>query len=198
MKRALAAGLPFFVLAVIAFPIGTMQHELGHVLAAKLADIPVKLSYTSVHEPIVISQQRYFYLALGGPLATWIFAVAAFVFVYVRKKKGLWPEGTRPSIWQVILTCIAMFSARSLLDGFFFISTGFQGAAGDERIILGYLNMPLIPIVLIEIIAAALIAVTVFRCISIGYRLGSVAGFIFGVFFGLYFWCGVLGPVILP
>ena len=37
-------GLTFFAIMLIILPLGYMQHEIGHVIAAKMADIPVTLS----------------------------------------------------------------------------------------------------------------------------------------------------------
>ncbi|UCE24224.1 MAG: hypothetical protein JSU74_13180 [Candidatus Zixiibacteriota bacterium] len=191
-------GLVFFALMIIILPLGYMQHEIGHVIAAKMADIPVTLSYYCVHEPPDLGARGYCLLCLGGPLATWSFAVAGFVVLFVGRRRNWWDRGKAPSIGQILLTCVALFSARSLLDGFFFIRTGFEGGAGDERMILDYLGVPLVPVVFLEIIVAAFIAVMSFRYISRGYRLSSVIGYTAGLFAGLFLWMSVVGPILLP
>ncbi len=198
MKKQIVVGLLFFTLMVIILPLGYMQHEIGHMVTAEMADIPVTLSYYCVHEPEDLDAKGYFLLGIGGPLATWSFALAAFVVLLIGRRKHWWHLEDAPSIGQILLTCVAMFCARSLLDGFFFIKTGFEGGAGDERLILDYLGVPLVPIVLLEIIVAGIIAVLVFRYISKRYRTISVVGYISGLFVGLYLWMGVVGPIVLP
>lgn len=194
----LKVGLLFFILMVFILPLGYMQHEFGHVIGAEIADIPVTLSYYCVHEPEDLDERGYFLLGLGGPLATWSFALTAFVVLVIGHRKHWWQTEQSPSIGQILLTCVAMFSARSLMDGFFFIRTGFEGGAGDERLILNYLGIPLVPIVFFEIIVAGVIAVLVFRYISKEYRIPSIVGYIAGLFLGLFLWMGVVGPLILP
>ena len=183
---------------VIILPLGYMQHECGHVITAEMADIPVTLSYYCVHEPENLDERGYFLLGLGGPLATWSFALTAFIVLVIGRKKHWWHTEQAPSISQILLTCVAMFSARSLLDGFFFIRTGFEGGAGDERLILDYLGIPLVPVVFLEIIVAGIIAVLAFRYISKGYRIHSIIGYVSGLFIGLYLWMGIVGPIVLP
>ena len=194
----LKVGLLFFVFMVIILPLGYMQHECGHVITAEMADIPVTLSYYCVHEPENLDERGYFLLGLGGPLATWSFALTAFIVLVIGRKKHWWHTEQAPSISQILLTCVAMFSARSLLDGFFFIRTGFEGGAGDERLILDYLGIPLVPVVFLEIIVAGIIAVLAFRYISKGYRIHSIIGYVSGLFIGLYLWMGIVGPIVLP
>jgi len=198
MKKPIIIGLLFFVFMVIILPFGYMQHEFGHVIAAEMADIPVTLSYYCVHEPEDLDNRGYFLLCLGGPLATWSFSLAAFVVLIVGHKKRWWHSEQAPSIGQILLTCTAMFCARSLMDGFFFIRTGFEGGAGDERMVLDYLGIPLVPIVFLEIIVAGIITVLAFRYISKGYRIVSALGYILGLFVGLYLWMGIVGPIVLP
>ncbi|UCG60734.1 MAG: hypothetical protein JSV52_10400 [Candidatus Zixiibacteriota bacterium] len=191
-------GLLFFAFMVIILPLGYMQHEFGHVIAAKMADIPVTLSYYCVHEPEDLDARGYYLLCLGGPLATWSFAVAGFVVLFIGRWRNWWNRDRAPSIGQILLTCVALFCARSLLDGFFFIRSGFEGGAGDERMILDYMGVPLVPVVFLEIIVAAFITVKSFRYISRGYRLPSALGYTIGLFAGLFLWMGVVGPIVLP
>ncbi len=87
MKKPIIVGLLFFTFMVLAFPLGTMQHELGHIIAAEMADIPVTLSYASVHEPEDLDDRGYFLLCLGGPLATWSFALTAFVILLLGHRR---------------------------------------------------------------------------------------------------------------
>ena len=194
----LKVGLLFFAFMVIVLPLGTMQHEFGHIVAAEIADIPVTLSYYCVHEPEDLDDRGLFLLGLGGPLATWCVALVGFVVLLIGRRKHWWHTDQAPSPGQIMLTCMAMFCARSLMDGFFFIRTSFEGGAGDERLIFDYLGIPLVPVVFLEIIVAGIIAVLAFRYISKGYRIHSVFGYVSGLFVGLYLWMGVIGPIVLP
>ncbi|OGU58373.1 MAG: hypothetical protein A2V66_10575 [Ignavibacteria bacterium RBG_13_36_8] len=64
--------------------------------------------------------------------------------------------------------------------------------------IFDYLQIPIIPIVFLELFVAVGITVTVYRIIPKGFRLVSGVGTIIGLFSGVMLWYGLLGPILLP
>jgi hypothetical protein len=191
---SLYAGLKFLLSAVIAFPIGTLEHELGHLLAARLMKIKARLTYGSVEEEGALTPRQHFFYALGGLLATWILCLAAFLILVITNSPG--EENISPG--RIALSCIALFTVRNLFAEYYYFRSAGQAGAGDERIVAGYLKIPLTPFMAVESVLTLVIIVGTCWLMPASERLGAILGFVGGVILGYLGWYGWLGPRLLP
>ena len=190
----LYSGLKFMLGAIAAFPIGTVEHELGHLLAAKLMKIKARLTYGSVEEEGPLSSRQWFFYALGGVLATWILCLVAFLVLVSTNSFG----EESMSLGRVALSCIALFVVRNLFAEYYYFKSGGQAGAGDERIIARYLKIPLMPFMVVEMVLTLVIVIGTFWLVQSGERLGAILGFPVGIILGYVGWYGWLGPRLLP
>jgi hypothetical protein len=187
-------GLKFMFCVGAAFPIGTLEHELGHLLAAKLMKSKARLTYGSVEEEGTLSSRQWFFHALGGVLATWILCLVAFL---VLVSTGSFGEESM-SLGRVALSCIALFVVHNLFAEYYYFRSGGQTGAGDERIIARYLEIPLMPFMVVELVLTLTIVIGTFWLVQSGERLGAILGFLVGIILGYVGWYGWLGPVVSP
>lgn len=192
----LDSGLKFLLCAMIAFPLGTIQHELGHLLAARLMKIKARLTHGSVEEQEPLNRRQWFFFALGGLVATWILCLVAFLILVSTASLG--KGRVSLPVWRIILSCAALFAVRNLFAEYYYFKSSCRAGAGDERMLTTYLEIPLTPFMIVELLLTLVIVIGVFLLIPATVRLGAVLGFLVGGTLGYVGWYGLLGPRLLP
>ena len=183
--------------------IGTLSHEMGHFLAAKLLGFSAELHYQStsysIPNNIEISQFQQIILTSGGPIQTIFVGTFGYLLLIFLNKRQI----TFSKIhWLAVL--LSFFWSRevfNLLWGFIsaILNNTTDYFGGDEAIISELFNLPLFVVTTIMGIIACIILIDIiFNRIPKEFRFEFILSGIIGCFLGFYLWMYHIGPTILP
>jgi len=154
-------------------------------------------------------QNKYFNTTLGGPLQTMLTGSAAFIILYLRRRKLIIDQSVTFSGWVLVL--LSFFWSRQLANLILWVGdyliTGNISNRGDEikmsRYILSLQHESAIVSLglvgfLTGIAAAAILTYIVFGIIPKHQRFTFLSAGVFGSMAGAVIWFGWLGPAILP
>lgn len=194
----------FFLFGLTIFPFlvifGTLSHEFGHIVVAKLLGYETILHYGSMNwfvngidgENLKELRWENFLITLGGVLQTIITGtIGLFVLLKTNNKKVL-----------IAGVCLALFWSREvinllmgLINGLFFNKVFF---GGDELKMSQYFNLPNGFFSILLGLIGVIICLYVFLKIPIKSRFSFfVSGFLSGSI-TYFFWFQYLGPIVLP
>ncbi len=188
-----------FFLTVI---IGTLTHEMGHYLAAKLLGYSAEIHFdrTSYIIPEIekITHLDQLLVTIGGPFQTIIFGTIGYIILLKGAKTKEF------TIIQWVAVFLSFFWSRelfNLISGLFYgilnKSESFFG--GDEAIISKLLHLPTYFFsILLGLIGLIILIDVTFRLIPKTIRIEFISSGLVSCFIGYYVWMYQLGSLILP
>jgi len=195
----------FFVFStafVFFTPIGTLSHEYGHIIAAKILGYNSILHYGSMD---IIGNEKSafdsFMITLGGPLQTVLTGTIGFIgLILVKKKESkyyfpvyYWGLIFISLFWlrQVFIVVVSVIKQIVKPNGFYF--------GGDEGEISRVLNLPNGTISIVLSILGMMIATyVIFRIVPKKIRYIFIESALVGGVFGFILWMYIIGPKVLP
>ena len=193
--------LLFLSLTFIAVTvIGTVSHEGGHYIAAKIMGIDAHIHYamTSLSGEQLMSDRQEFWLILAGPLQTMLTGTIGLFFLRKSSKPS-----TRLSTGQWAWVFLTLFWLRQLANfvvaiGTYLI-TGTIGENGDEIRLSKYLNWPEWSIAAVTaVIGFTVLVFVLFKVIPKPLRFTFMLSGLIGGISGYLLWIVYFGKFILP
>lgn len=205
MGLKLRYGL-FFTFAFIIFTvIGTLSHEMGHIVLAKILGYETTLHYASMiwegESPYHLIPSNAFWISLGGPTQTLLTAfvgVSILLFREVKLGKRTW------NFVDWIAIFLSLFGLRQIANLFvglfqFVFQDSISPFGGDELFIAQELNWhPGLISITTACLSLIISLVVIFRFIPAHFRLSFISGGFIGGILGYYLWLIKIGPWLLP
>ena len=137
-------SLTFILMTVI----GTVSHEYGHYLSAKILGFNSRVNYGMTiiegNQNNLISPKERFIITLGGPLQTILTGTLGVALLYLSRKSFYQIEKLSLLQWCYIFT--SLFWLRQVSNMFtwvlFYFINGKFGVRGDEVKMARYLELP--------------------------------------------------------
>jgi hypothetical protein len=192
----------YLVFAFIAATIiGTVSHECGHYIAARLMGFKAYFNYEMTWlatDNRIMTRKQTFWFILAGPLQTMLTGTIAFLFLYNSPK----PTGKlSPGQWT--LAFLSLFwlrqSANFVIWIVQYLITGFFGDRTDEINLSVYLHLPFWSIISITAITGLVVlTIVLFRFIPKPQRLTFILSGLTGGISGYLLWLVYFGEIIMP
>lgn len=190
-KSLLLFSLAFFLIAVI----GTVSHECGHYLMAKLLghDAVLSFNYTSlVGEEETVSERDRLLITMAGPLQTMLFGTLGLVLLvgsgFRQQRLGV---GHWLRVFLALFWCRQTVNVLMLLAGL--IRNGQLNTASDEVELAAAFGLPPLSLGLSTGIAGAVVAGWVFfNYVPARLRLSFFLAGLFGGGLGYLIWVRLL------
>lgn len=212
MRKIITAKIEFklFIYLIIIFiiitVIGTVFHEFGHYLAAKLLGIDSKIyyGYTSfIHNENYrhLSKIDRIIILCGGPIQTIFTGTLGLVLLFIFKKEIFKFEKLSFKYWIFIF--LSLFWLRQTANFFMWIIgyllTGRFSKKGDEIRLANLLDIPIWSIILPTAILGITVAlITVFIFIPLKQRFTFIISGLIGGVLGYIIWLEFLGKILMP
>lgn len=198
--------LLFLIVAFIfATVVGTVSHEYGHFLAAKLRgfNTEVHYGYTSyIYDGNLRKVDDFdrFICILGGPVQTMLTGTFGLIFLFFYQKSN---HSSILNKKQWILIFLSLFWLRQTANlmtwivGYLF--TGKYSVRGDEIKLARYLELRdwsiILPTALLGFIVAVIV---IFKFIPMQQRFTFMVAGLIGGISGFIIWLELLGKIIMP
>jgi hypothetical protein len=189
-------------LAFVLFTIiGTLTHELGHIIVAKLLGYHTHLAYGFMYclEPKRTWTDRNL-ITLGGPLQTVLTGSVGLFFLYRNRKSYQQAQSLSFGQWAIIF--ISLFwlrQAANLFVELVLLLTKNSLGHGDERWITQDYGLPPFTILGITgIIGLLILAVIYFRFIPQKEKFTFLLSGLTGGMLGYWCWLIQFGPMVMP
>lgn len=212
LSNLLWLSLGFFF-SVIA---GTLAHETGHYVVAKLYGYKAAVHYAScsyqINNADVVQQNGYdketsrvddfeLWFILGGIIETLLTGTIGLIFLFIFKTK--YKSIDKPSVSHWILIFLTLFCLREPVNLFMllinYIFTGTLSINGDEAKIALHFGLPsAMVLIVLSIISLIIFVIILFKFIPYKQRLTFLISGLVGGAGGYYFWLIKFGPIILP
>lgn len=186
----------FFLLVIV----GTLLHECGHILPAKLLGFTTKLHYDSMTwskngiDGEHFSVTYRFIIILSGVLQTILTGTFGFFLATKYKGKIFWIGTYLTFFWSREIANLLMQIGNGLLND----SAMFTGN-GDEVLLSKILGLPTgFFSILLGCIGFFLCTYIVFEKMPKNYRLPFILSGVFGTSLGTFVWFFKIGMHILP
>jgi hypothetical protein len=192
----------FLTLGFIVFTvIGTVSHECGHYVAAKLMGFDAQMNYMSTW--LVASDHRMtlkqsFWFTLGGPLQTMLTGTIGFLAVWLSIRSA-----NELNFKQWLLVFLSLFWLRQpanflLWQADYFLS-GYLSRRGDEIKLSQSLGWPVWAIAFLTALVGFLVLLfIIFRVIPKTLRFTFIISGITGGVLGYLLWLVYFGKIIMP
>jgi hypothetical protein len=180
--------------------IGTVSHEFGHYLAARIMGFDARINYAMTwltsYKQMSFSQKVWFTLA--GPLQTMLTGTIGFIFL-----NSLPKPTSRLSLGQWTLVFVTLFwlrqSANFVVGIGTYLLTGKKAENGDEIRLSYYLNWPEWSIVSVTgLVGFIVLAFVLFKFIPKSLRLTFILSGLIGGISGYILWLVYFGKLIMP
>ena len=181
--------------------IGTISHEYGHLLAAKLMGFNARINYMSTwltNNRQLMTDKQDFWLKLAGPLQTILTGTIGFLFLSTSFKNT---ERLTKGQWALVF--ISLFwlrqSANFVIWLTAYLITGNYSAHGDEINLSRYLNWPDWSIIsFTAFIGFMLLTIVIFKFIPKSQRFTFILSGLIGGISGYLLWLVYFGKFIMP
>jgi hypothetical protein len=200
-KLFLYLSLAFILMTVI----GTISHEYGHYISAKILGHDARVNYGMTilenNPNQSISRKESFIITLGGPMQTILTGTLGMILLYIFRKSFNQIDKLSFPQWTAIF--MSLFWLRQVCNMFtwilFYIINGKFGQRGDEIKLARYLELPdwsilsataLIGIMVLSIIVLKFIPIKIRATFIIAGLVGGVSGYIL--------WLRLFGKVLMP
>jgi hypothetical protein len=188
---------------IFATVIGTLTHEGGHYLMARMLGHEAEINYgaTFLTNDEGVSDQHRLFITMAGPIETILTGTIGWLLLVVVGKKYARQKDLNGKQWVLIF--ISLFWLRPVANFIIWIGgyifTGKFSDLPDEVKISRYFHLPDGFILLVTaMIGAIILAIVVFRFIPPQARLVFIgSGFVGGIT-GYILWLKMLGPIFLP
>lgn len=198
--------LLFLTLAfVFATIVGTVSHEYGHFIAAKLRgfNTEVHYAYTSVvHDGSLRGKDHFdrFIFTSGGPIQTMLTGTLGLILLFAFRKNN---HTSVLNFRQWVFVFLSLFWLRQTANftGWIigYMSQGKFSARGDEIKLAKYLDLPSWSIILpTAVIGFMVLAIVIFKFISMHQRFTFIISGLIGGIVGFVFWLEIFGKIIMP
>lgn len=193
----------FFILSVsfvFATVIGTLSHEFGHFILARIMGFHSTLHYAMTelgsNKPMTVKQE--FWIILAGPLETMITGTVGFILLYKSHR-----QTTKLSIGEWVLVFLTLFwlreSANFVVGLGFYFAKGILAQNGDEVRLSEFLNWSDWSILsATALIGFVVLAFVIFKIIPRFQRLTFILAGLIGGITGYLFWLVYFGKMIMP
>ena len=180
--------------------IGTISHEFGHYLAAKIMGLDAHINYAMTwltnNNQMSFSQEAWFTLA--GPLQTMLTGTIGFFFLYCSPKPT---SQLSPGQWTLVFLTLFWLrqSANFIVVAGTSILTGKTRETEDEIKLSHYLNWPEWSIISASGLAGFIVlAFVLFKFIPKSQRLTFILSGLIGGISGYLLWLVYFGKLIMP
>lgn len=196
--------IPFFIKNTLTFAllviIGTLTHEIAHIIAAKLLGYNTILHYGSMDwskngvDGILQAKNHRIIIIASGVLQTIIFGTIGFFITLKSKKYIFWLGVYLTFFWSREIFNLLI----QIIQGSYSKTKIFTGN-GDEVLLSNLLNLPSgFFSVLLGVLALLSCSYVVFFKIPVYYRFSFIFSGFLGSILGYYLWFLKLGPLLLP
>ena len=209
-----------FILATV---VGTLTHEYGHIVFAKMLGYKTELHYsscsiydgpteinlkesfsnktTTYNHDKLISQYNYeqTLITMSGPIQTMVTGTFGFLLLWFNRKK----IDDRLTLLQWSFVFLTFFWARQIFNFLFatlrFLKTWKWSGYSDEIFIARHYQWPIWSVTFLTALTATILLITVtFRFIPKQQRFTFISAGLTGSIIGFPLWMKVIGPIILP
>lgn len=192
-----------FVFSCILFSLlvvlGTLSHEIAHIIVAKMLGFEATLHYGSmswfvngVDANLMASKQEIFLVTLGGVVQTVVSGIiGVFILYFSRSKLMFWLGIALTLFWsrQIVNLIVGVFSGIFLNKAFF---------GGDELILAQILGLPNGFFSITLALFGFLFCFYAVYKIKKNNRLSFILGGMCGGIITYILWFGYLGKLFLP
>lgn len=195
-------GFSLSIIFVLFTIVGTLSHEIGHYLTAKLLDFDASIHYDRVNwGGKNASSIQNFWISLGGPIQTMLTGTIGFVIILKRKFKNQLIEFNRFDWFLFFLSLFWLRQPFNLIVSLFLGLTNKRSSfyGGDEAYLSSSLGFAegFLPI-LFGGIGLVICSYLIFRILPQKHRFTLILSGLIGGSFGFWFWVKILGPYLLP
>lgn len=197
--------LILIVAFIIATAVGTVSHEYGHYIAAKLRGIntEVHYGYTSViYDGNLRGATRFdrFIFTLGGPVQTIFTGTLGFILLFIFQKNK---NSSVLRLIQWFFVFLSLFWLRQTANFMMwmigYLLRGKFSVRGDEIKLAKHLELPNWAIILPTALLGFMVAmVVIFKFIPIQQRFTFIIAGLIGGVSGYIIWLELLGKIIMP
>ena len=181
--------------------IGTLLHECGHLIAAKLMGFEARINYMSImltDKGQSITDREDFWFTLSGPLQTMLTGTIGFVCLSATAKNTL-----RLTIAQWGLVFLSLFWLRQPANFtvlmIAWLTNGNYPMQSDEINLSRYLHWPDLTIVSITAFTGIIVlAFVIFKFIPKLQRFTFMLSGLIGGISGYFLWLVYFGKFIMP
>jgi hypothetical protein len=191
---------------IIAIIVGTLTHELGHFITAKLLGFNAHINYASTYYSKSNPNQSFgrsdfLLITLGGPIQTMLTGTIGLFFICIYHKSYRIAQILSFAQWIVIF--ISLFWLRQTANFFTglgtFIFFGRVSNHSDELRLDRYLGLPCCTLtILTAAIGIIVLLIINFRFIPVKQRLTFILSGLTGGISGYILWLYILGPKLMP
>ena len=185
--------------------IGTISHEFGHYLSAKILGFNSRINYGMTmlenNPNKSMSNKEYFLFTLGGPIQTILTGTLGLALLFLFRKT--FNQTEKLSVLQWTLIFISLFWLRQVANMFtwilFYFINGKFGMRGDEIKIARYLELPKWSVLLTTaVIGAFVLWKVIFIFIPEKVRFTFILSGLAGGICGYIFWLKIFGKILMP
>jgi hypothetical protein len=187
-----------FFIAVI---VGTVSHEGGHYIAARMLGYHTRIGYAYTEWVDARSEKDLLLMLAGGPLETFLMGAVGLSMLYIKRKEFY--NAAKLSIGQWTIIFLSLFWLRQAVNlvawvlGYF--TSGEFSHRSDEIRLAVYMNLPDWSISIFTAVISLLAFYWVFskfipRNSHITFLLSGIVGGIAGYII----WLFIAGPVLMP
>ncbi len=198
--------LLLFTAFIIATVFGTVSHEFGHYLAAKMLGYNARINYGSTfwypkYPGEVINAKDAFLFTLGGPVQTMLTGTLGLILLMIFYKS--FNSGGHLNFTQWVIIFLSLFWLRQLANLvtwiMHYISSGHFSYRADEIRLALYLQIPFwIIMTITAMIGLIVLLLVIFKIIPSKQRLTFItAGFTGGIT-GYFLWLVLFGKYLMP
>jgi hypothetical protein len=190
----------FVLVFIIMVVIGTLSHEIGHIIVARILGYETTLHYNRMDFGLSDNPLHELLMLSGGPIQTIGFGMIGFLILFVRRNH-IKTNGMTLIDWLSIL--LSLFWSREVFNllhsGMPNLLGSYNDFGGDEGRISELLFMAnwVLPL-LFGIVGLTICFYVVFRILPLKYRFNFISGGLIGSIVGYLIWFKVLGPYLLP
>jgi len=188
---------------IVATIIGTLTHEGGHYLMAKLLGYDAEINYgaTFLTNPEMVNSYHSFLITIAGPIETILTGTIGLILLFIGRKTFCQKEHLNIPQWGLIF--ISLFWLRQLANFLIwfgsYILVGEFSDRPDEVKISRYFNLPdWLVLFATALISAATLITVVFVFIPNKIRSTFILSGLIGGTSGYILWLKLLGPILMP
>ena len=200
-KLFIYLSLVFIIMTVI----GTVSHEYGHYISAKILGFNSRINYGMTmlenNPNKSMSRKEAFLFTLGGPIQTILTGTLGIILLYVYRKTFYQIEKLFIFQWTIIF--MSLFWLRQVCNLFtwilFYFINGKFGVRGDEIKLAKYLELPNWSILLLTaLIGGLVLSIVILKFIPKKVRLTFIVSGLFGGISGYILWLRIFGKIVMP
>lgn len=212
MIKSLPLKIDFWLLTaltvvfIFATIIGTLSHEFGHYIVAKIIGLEAKIhyGYTSFNLSTKVRSVTFWQSVLitfGGPFQTIITGMIGLFLLY--KNRIIIKKMSRLKVIHWLYVFLSLFWLRPCFNLVFWIigylKSGRFSQGGDEIRLANYFDLPqwsiVVPTAIIGLMATVYV---IFTYIPAHHRLTFIISGIIGGLSGYFIWLVYFGKLIMP